>query len=70
MLIKDKEIELTTAPDNWLELDGLTLKGSYQLIIDKLMEALAEKNMEISARSSVRLHKKDCHFVVPVVSGG
>nr|CAH0105225.1 unnamed protein product [Daphnia galeata] len=55
-----KDVELTTAPDNWLELDGLTLKGSYRLIIDKLMEALAEKNMEISAKSAVQLNKRDC----------
>ena len=38
----------------------MTLIGSYHLIIDKLMEALAEKNMEISAKSSVSLNKRDC----------
>ena len=59
-VLKEKDVEITTAPDNWLELDGLTLKGSYRLIIDKLMEALAEKNMEISAKSAVQLNKRDC----------
>ncbi|KAK4004485.1 hypothetical protein OUZ56_006218 [Daphnia magna] len=55
-----EDVELTTAPDNWLELDGLTLKGSYRLILDKLVEALTEKNLPIAARSAVSLDKKDC----------
>ncbi|XP_045031124.1 thioredoxin domain-containing protein 3 isoform X2 [Daphnia magna] len=56
----NQDVELTTAPDNWLELDGLTLKGSYRLILDKLVEALTEKNLPIAARSAVSLDKKDC----------
>ncbi|XP_059350601.1 thioredoxin domain-containing protein 3-like isoform X1 [Daphnia carinata] len=55
-----EDVELTTAPDNWLELDGLTLKGSYRLILDKLIEALTEKKLAIVARSAVSLNKKDC----------
>ncbi|KAI9561370.1 hypothetical protein GHT06_012327 [Daphnia sinensis] len=55
-----EDVELTTAPENWLELDGLTLKGSYRLILDKLIEALTEKNLAIAARSAVTLNKKDC----------
>ncbi len=51
---------MTTAPDNWLELDALTLQGSYRLVLDKLVEALNEKSLEIVARSAVRLNKRDC----------
>ncbi|XP_046633974.1 uncharacterized protein LOC124313215 [Daphnia pulicaria] len=51
---------LTTAPDNWWELDGLTLQGSYPLIIDKLMEGFVERNLEIVATSAVQVDKKDC----------
>nr|CAH0105227.1 unnamed protein product [Daphnia galeata] len=55
-----KNILLTAAPENWWELDGLTLQGSYPLIIDKLMEAFAERNLEITTRSAVQIDKKDC----------
>ena len=51
---------LTSAPDNWWELDGLTLQGSFPLIIDKLTEAFVERNLEITARSAVQIEKKDC----------
>jgi hypothetical protein len=54
------DILLTAAPENWWELDGLTLQGSYPLIIDKLMEAFVERNLEITTRSAVQIDKKDC----------
>ncbi|KAK4004487.1 thioredoxin domain-containing protein 3 isoform X1 [Daphnia magna] len=57
---KNNQIVLTTAPDNWWELDGLTLQGSYHLIIDKLFDALTKRNLKIAAQSAVRLNQKDC----------
>lgn len=53
-------MELTTAPDNWWELDGLTLQGSYHLITDKLFKALTKRKLKVAAKSTVRLNKKDC----------
>ncbi|XP_057373096.1 thioredoxin domain-containing protein 3-like isoform X1 [Daphnia carinata] len=57
---KNNKIVLTTAPDNWWELDGLTLQGSYHLITDKLFAALTKRNLKIVAQSAVRLNQKDC----------
>ena len=54
---------MTAAPENWWELDGLTLQGSYPLIIDKLMEVFAERNLEITTRSAVQIDKKDCFIL-------
>lgn len=50
---------MKTAPENWLEMDALVLQGSFRLIVDQLMQLLAERNMEVAAKSAVRLHRRD-----------
>lgn len=51
---------MSTAPDNWLELDALTLQGSYRLIIEKLLLAMTERRLDVAAKSAVRLNKREC----------